>query len=176
MSARWRLLPVSVLALALAGCSGDIAWPASMADQPSVRPQSEARPPPPGSVPLGGVEVVADRDDVADLAPPVPLDAAAAARGKKLFAALCISCHGLEAKGDGPVSAKFPQAPNLRHVSICRRSDGFLYGTLTVGGKAMPPMREGTSSRDRWDLVAFVRALQAEGCTGTMGPQGGETK
>jgi mono/diheme cytochrome c family protein len=170
-----RLLAAGLLAAALAGCNTEIAWPASMADQASIRPLAEARPPPPGSVPLGGVEVVADRDDVADLPAPVPLDAAAAARGKKLFANLCTSCHGLEAKGDGPVSAKFPQAPNLRHVSICKRSDGFLYGTLTVGGKAMPPMREGTSSRDRWDLVAFVRALQAEGCTGTLGAQGGVT-
>jgi hypothetical protein len=25
-------------------------------------------------------------------------------------------------------------------------------------------MREGTSSRDRWDLVAYVRSVQAEGC------------
>jgi len=170
-----RRLALSAMSLALAGCSADIAWPASMADQPSVRPLAEARPLPPGSVPLGGIEVVADRDDVVDLAPPTPLDAAAAARGKKLFTSLCVSCHGLEAKGDGPVSAKFPQAPNLRHVSICKRSDGFLYGTLTVGGKAMPPMREGTTPAERWDLVAFVRALQAEGCTGTLGPQGGVT-
>jgi hypothetical protein len=61
----------------------------------------------------------------------------------------------------------------LRHVSICKRSDGFLYGTLTAGGKAMPAMREGISSRDRWALVALVRALQREGCVGTLGPQDG---
>ena len=36
-------------------------------------------------------------------------------------------------------------------------------------------MREGTTSRDRWDLVAFVRALQREGCVGTLGPQDGVT-
>jgi len=39
----------------------------------------------------------------------------------------------------------------------------------------MPPMREGTSSRDRWALVAFVRVLQREGCVGTLGPQDGVT-
>jgi mono/diheme cytochrome c family protein len=159
-------------ALLLVGCE-DLQWPASMERSPAVRPLSEARPSPAGSVPLGGVETLADREDDADLSPPVAFDGAAEARGKAIFANHCTACHGPEGKGDGPVSAKFPPAPNLRHVSICKRTDGFLYGTLTAGGKAMPSAREGTTSRDRWDLVAFVRALQREGCTGTMGAQEG---
>jgi mono/diheme cytochrome c family protein len=165
---------LTLFALVLTGCSrSGFLWPASMEQQPSVQPLAEARPPPEGSVPLGGVEIVADRDDVEDARPPVPFDAFAEARGKVLFAHLCTPCHGKEAKGDGPVSSRFPQAPELRHVSICKRTDGYLYGTLTVGGKAMPPMREGTTSLDRWDLVAFVRALQREGCTGVE-PKSGE--
>ncbi len=156
---------------ALFGCDG--VWPASMEQQPLVRPLAEARPAPSGSIPLGGVERLDDREDDTDLTSPYPLDAAAAARGAALFAIHCISCHGPEGRGDGPVSAKFPPAPNLRHISICRRSDGFIYGTLTAGGRAMPTMREGTTSRDRWDLVAHVRALQRDGCTGgTPGDRG----
>jgi mono/diheme cytochrome c family protein len=166
-----RVAPCLV-ALALAGCNG-YQWPASMERSPAVRPLSEARPSPSGSIPLGGVETLADREDDADLAPPVAFDSAAEARGRAAFSNHCTACHGPEGKGDGPVSAKFPPAPNLRHVSICKRTDGFLYGTLTAGGKAMPSAREGTTSRDRWDLVAFVRALQREGCTGTMGAQEG---
>jgi len=161
--------------LALAGCSSNFQWPASMEQQPSIQPLAEARPPPAGSIPLGGVETLADREDDAELAPPAPFDGAIEARGRVLFSVHCTACHGPDAKGDGPVSARFPPAPNLRHVSICRRSDGFIYGTLTAGGKAMPPMREGTSSRDRWALVAFVRVLQREGCVGTLGPQDGVT-
>lgn len=162
--------------VALAACSSrGFLWPASMEQQPSIQPLVEARPAPEGAIPLGGIEVVADRDDVEDVQPPVPFDAAAEAHGKVLFTRFCTPCHGPEAKGDGPVSSQFPPAPNLRHLSICRRKDGYLYGTLTAGGKAMPPMREGTSSQDRWDLVAFVRALQREGCTGTAGQeQGGQ--
>jgi mono/diheme cytochrome c family protein len=168
---RLLLLP----ALALAACTANPQWPASMERQPSVQPLAEARPPPPGSIPLGGIEILADREDDLDLKPALPLDPAAEARGRALFSVHCTACHGAEAKGDGPVSARFPQAPNLRHISICRRSDGFLYGTLTAGGKAMPAMREGINSRDRWALVAFVRALQREGCVGTLGPQDGVT-
>jgi mono/diheme cytochrome c family protein len=168
---------LTLSALALAGCSASgFLWPASMEQQPSVQPLAEARPAPEGAVPLGGVEVVADREDVEDARPPAAFDASGEARGRMLFASLCTPCHGREGKGDGPVSSRFPPAPNLRHVSICKRSDGFLYGTLTAGGKAMPAIREGTTSRDRWDLVAFVRALQHEGCTGTVDPQPGEAR
>ncbi len=135
-----------------------------MDPQPIVRPMDQARPIPVGSTPAGGVETLADREDDSDLKPPYPLDAAAAARGSKVFANHCTPCHGPEGKGDGPVSEKFPPAPNLRHISICKRSDGFIYGTLTAGGRAMPTQREGTTSADRWDAVAYVRLLQAQGC------------
>ncbi|HEU4727438.1 MAG TPA: cytochrome c, partial [Kofleriaceae bacterium] len=119
------LAPLLVLA-----CEGP--WPASMEQQPAVRPLAEARPVPVGSIPLGGVEILEDREDDSDLRSPYPLDDAAARRGAELFAIHCVACHGPRGRGDGPVSAKFPPAPNLRHNSICRRSDGFLYGTLTA--------------------------------------------
>jgi mono/diheme cytochrome c family protein len=160
VSARFALCATLLL-----GCDG--LWPASMEQEPAVRPLAEARPAPAGSIPLGGVETLDDREDDADLVAPYPLDDAAAVRGARIFAIHCIACHGAEGRGDGLVSAKFPPAPNLRHVAICKRTDGFLYGTLTAGGRAMPTMREGTTSRDRWDTVAFVRKLQREGCTGT---------
>ena len=162
-------LVLAALGLAAAGCGSGYLWPASMEQQPFVRPLAEARAAPAGAIPLGGVETLLDREDDADVAPPAPLDAAAEQRGRALFAIHCTACHGVEGKGDGPVSAKFPPAPNLRYASICKRTDGFLYGTLTAGGRAMPPMREGTSSRDRWDLVAFVRSLQRDGCLAPTG-------
>jgi mono/diheme cytochrome c family protein len=163
----------AAILLALAACGCGKLWPASMEQQASVLPLEEARPAPAGSIPVGGVETLVDREDDTELKPPYPLDAHAAARGRTLFALHCTPCHGPEGKGDGPVSAKFPPAPNLRYSTICSRSDGFIYGTLTGGGRAMPTMREGTTSRDRWDLVAFVRNLQAEGCTSVAPPDGG---
>ncbi|HEX9050415.1 MAG TPA: c-type cytochrome [Anaeromyxobacter sp.] len=159
-----RLRVLAACALAAAGCGSRDLWPASMEQQPAVEPLAQARPAPAGAVPLGGVETLLDRDDDEELQPPRPLDAAAEERGRLVFARHCTPCHGPEARGDGPVSAKFPPAPNLRYASICKRTDGFLYGTFTAGGKAMPSMREGTRSSERWDLVAFVRSLQREGC------------
>lgn len=148
-----------------AGCTGR--WPASMEDQPSLEPQEAPRAPPSGSIPVGCLEVIEDRDEAAGLGDPAgPADAAAAERGARLFAVHCTACHGDDGRGRGKVSEKLPPAPDLRYVAICRRTDGFLYATLTVGGQAMPPLREALSSRDRWDLVAFVRRLQAPGCVG----------
>jgi mono/diheme cytochrome c family protein len=161
---------LALLLLTLASCRADAMWPASMEDQPSVGPtKGPKRLQPEDSVPVGGIEVVDDREDVEDLKNPYANDAASADRGAWLFARMCTHCHGDRGQSGGPVSEKFPPAPDVRHISICKRTDGFLYGTLTAGGRAMPSMREGTSRRDRWDLVNFVRKLQKEGCVGTTG-------
>lgn len=163
--ARLILMPVVTLSWGVSGCQ--CSWPASMADQPSLAPGEAPRPEPEGSIPVGGVEILEDREAAEGLPNPYAGDPAAAARGGRLFQGHCAFCHGADGHGRGKVSDKFPPAPDLRHVAICRRTDGFLYGTLTAGGRAMPPAREGLTRRDRWDLVAFVRQLQREGCTGS---------
>ena len=90
-----NLHPVVLGALALLGCSSrSFLWPASMEQQPSLQPLAEARPAPEGAVPLGGVDTVADRDDVEDARPPAPFEPIAEAQGKLLFARLCTPCHG----------------------------------------------------------------------------------
>ena len=78
MNVRW--LAVAPLGLTLLGCNG-MMWPASMEQQTAVQPLDEARLAPPGSIPLGGVEVLEDREDDKELPPPSPLDAAASRAG-----------------------------------------------------------------------------------------------
>jgi mono/diheme cytochrome c family protein len=44
--------------------------------------------------------------------------------GEQLFQRLCASCHGKEARGDGPVaSALSVQAPNLRELQLRNRGE-----------------------------------------------------
>lgn len=160
------------MALVVAGCNGD--WPASMSNQPSVDPLVMIRPAPEGSVPVGGVEHLEDREDDEDLTNPFPVTPALVARGRDLFTIHCVICHGPEGHGHGKIAKVFPPAPDLRHISICRRTDGFIYGTITAGGRAMPSLRAGLSSHDRWALVAFVRKVQSHGCiTPNLGGPGG---
>jgi mono/diheme cytochrome c family protein len=167
-------LELLVLPLAMVACDGR--WPADMVVQPALGPLEIARAAPPGSVPVGAEPEVEDREDAQDFTNPRKDDPAAVAQGQKLFANYCVQCHGDDGHGNGPLADQMPPAPDLRHVSICRRTDGFIYGTLTAGGRAMPPMREGLSPAERWALVDYVRKIQSEGCTGSdagMDAQGG---
>jgi mono/diheme cytochrome c family protein len=147
-----------VVLLAASGCSND--WRTDMWYQASLRPEDAPRPPPERSVPLGAGPHYESRDDTLDLANPVAPSAASLAHGRALFLERCSPCHGQEGHGGGPVSKYFPQAPDLAYPTVKQRSDGYIWGTISFGGKAMPPAREGLSERDRWDLVNYVRAIQ----------------
>lgn len=154
----WRR-PLAAAALALlAGCSSD--WRTDMWYQPSIRPQAAPRPEPERSVPLGGEVRHASRDETAALPNPAPATPASVERGRAIFVARCAPCHGLDGRGRGPVSRLFPQPADLLYPKVRERSDGFIWGTITYGGEAMPPAREGLDARDRWDVVNHVRAIQ----------------
>lgn len=169
ISSYTRRLEAYSLCLMFTGCKGR--WPADMQQGPAPLPQQSAVPSPPMSIPVGGLEKVEDREDVEDLKNPFASDAKSATRGATTFAKTCTPCHGKDGRGNGPVSQLVPPAPDLRYITICRRTDGFIYGTLTAGGRAMPSMREGLSSKQRWDLVSYVRQLQKQGCVGEAAKQ-----
>ncbi len=150
----------ALLAAALAaGCSGD-AWP-DMSVQPTSRSRIPPRPEPERSIPLGAEIRYAGRDDTASLSNPVPAIAASLAHGRAIFVDRCAPCHGLDGHGGGPVGRLFPRPADLAYEKVRARSDGFVWGTITYGGEAMPSAREGLGVRDRWDVVNWVRALQA---------------
>jgi mono/diheme cytochrome c family protein len=150
---------VTALALALSlGCSND--WRTDMWYQPSIRPEQAPRPQPERSVPLGSGPRYESRDDTEELANPVASTPESLAHGHGIFAARCSPCHGDEGRGGGPVSKFFPPAPDLAYIKVRERTDGFIWGTVSYGGKAMPPAREGLTPRDRWDVVNWVREIQ----------------
>jgi len=151
---------LALAALSLGACSND--WRTDMWYQPSLRPQDAPRPQPEHSVPLGSGPVYESRDDTEDLKNPVSATRESLARGKELFLARCAPCHGPDGHGGGPVSKFFPPAPDLAYVTVQQRTDGFIWGTVSYGGKAMPPQREGLTPQDRWNLVNWVRAIQGK--------------
>jgi len=150
---------VLVAAAAFAtGCSYD--WRTDMWYQPSIRSQAAPRPEPEHSVPLGAEVRFGGRDETVDLPNPIPATPGSLARGQATFVARCAPCHGLDGHGRGPVSRLFPQPADLSYPRVKARSDGFIWGTITHGGEAMPPAREGLDVRDRWDVVNYVRSIQ----------------
>jgi mono/diheme cytochrome c family protein len=153
-----RLSGLALAALLALSCRND--WRTDMWYQPAVGPEDGPRAAPEHSVPLGAGQLVVDRDDAEGLHPPAPFTAASRAHGKALFAERCACCHGTGGHGGGPVSKFFPPAPDLAYDTVKAHSDGYIYGTITFGGRAMPSQAEGLTTSDRWDLVGFVRQVQ----------------
>jgi mono/diheme cytochrome c family protein len=152
----------AALALAaLAACARD--WRTDMWYQPARQARETPRPEPAGSVPLFARPQLDDRDDAVPLLSPLPDDDASRERGRALFLDRCVGCHNLDGHGNGPVGRSFPPAPDLALDTIRSKTDGYIYGTIALGGRAMPPMGDGLDERDRWDLVHFVRRVQAQG-------------
>jgi copper transport protein len=94
---------------------------------------------------------------------PIQPDAASIDAGHALYAQYCVSCHGTEGKGDGPVGMTLnPRPADLTiHTAPGVHTDGQLYEWITNGfpGSAMPAWGGVLSETDRWNLVNYIRTL-----------------
>lgn len=107
-------------------------------------------------------------DQVA-IAPPDP---GAVERGAPLYAANCMTCHGVGGRGDGPSAAGLNPAPTdltVPHARIHRDEDIAYWIETGIPGSAMPRLGDQLSEAEIRDLVAYVRAIQL-GSTATPIP------
>jgi mono/diheme cytochrome c family protein len=89
---------------------------------------------------------------------PVPADAASIARGKALYTAQCLTCHGASGRGDGPQAPQLEQNPgNL--TKLQGQSDGALFWKVTQGKTPMPTFAQLLSEQQRWDVVNYILTL-----------------
>ncbi|HPC83766.1 MAG TPA: cytochrome c [Thermoanaerobaculaceae bacterium] len=99
---------------------------------------------------------------------PLPVDEAMMHRGRERYDIFCAPCHGLSGYGDGPVSKRAEALaegtwviPSSLHAGQSRDlSVGQLFETITNGVRNMPSYGAQIGVRDRWAIVAYVRALQ----------------
>lgn len=153
----------TVLILLLIGTDLAYGWPWStdMYKQPSIRPQQSPRLPPENSIPRQGIEPPMDRLEAGKaLRNPVAPNPPSLANGKRLFQIYCVPCHGVDAKGTGPVAKKFVTPTDLTRQASRDRPDGFIYETIRMGGTSMPPQGEAVSPKERWDIVNYLRSIQ----------------
>ena len=74
----------------------------------------------------------------------------------------CAPCHGEDGRGSGPVVHLLKTKPKDLVGGISKDlPDGYIYGTIRDGGIAMPSLDDAMSAHERWDVVMFVRSLQA---------------
>ncbi len=92
---------------------------------------------------------------------PLPLSRAMLLRGQDLFNADCATCHGMDGYGQGIVVRRgFPAPASLHSGSMRDLTDGQVFQAISRGYGIMYPMADRIELKDRWAIVAYVRALQ----------------
>jgi copper transport protein len=97
------------------------------------------------------------------LPPPVQPDAASIEAGRAVYAQQCVSCHGTEGRGDGPIGLTLNPRPSdlTVHAVVGVHTDEELFDWISNGypGSAMPAFASRLSETDRWNLVNYIRTL-----------------
>lgn len=101
---------------------------------------------------------------------PLILSEAVLQRGQQQFNIYCSVCHGMNGTGNGLVNRRAQQIlattwtppSNMHDVTLSQDlyPDGKLFSTITNGIRKMPGYASQIKTRDRWAIVAYVRALQ----------------
>ncbi len=82
-------------------------------------------------------------------------------RGRERFNIYCAPCHGYDGSGNGVVPARgFPHPPDFHSTRLKSTPSSHFYDVITNGFGVMPDYRAQIAPRDRWAIVAYIRALQ----------------
>jgi mono/diheme cytochrome c family protein len=82
-------------------------------------------------------------------------------RGQQRFSIYCTPCHGQLGDGNGMVVQRgLRQAASYHQDRLRREKPGYFFDVITNGFGAMQGYAEQIPVRDRWLIVAYVRALQ----------------
>lgn len=164
----WRWL-APLAALALAGCAQQ------MADQGRYEPLEasdlfadgrSARPPVANTVPRGHLRLDAHLyegtvDGEAATTFPMTIDRALLERGRERYDIFCAPCHDRVGNGNGMVVQRGFRRPSSLHVARLRdATPGYYFDVITNGYGAMSGYAAMIPARDRWAIIAYVRALQ----------------
>ena len=83
-------------------------------------------------------------------------------KGKSIYTARCIVCHGEKGMGDGPAGrALTPPAANHSSAKVQSQTDGEIFWKMSEGRGPMVGWKLILSEEDRWHVVNYVRTLKA---------------
>lgn len=83
------------------------------------------------------------------------------ARGRERHAIFCAPCHGAAGYGDGIVVRRgFTPPPAYHEPALREATDRRLYEVIRDGQGRMAAFAADLAPRDRWAVVAWIRALQ----------------
>jgi mono/diheme cytochrome c family protein len=92
---------------------------------------------------------------------PFPVTEEVLARGQERFNIYCAPCHSRLGDGNGMVPQRGFKHPPTYHQDRLRKAPlGYFFDVMTNGFGAMPDYTVQLAPRDRWCIVAYIRALQ----------------
>jgi len=92
---------------------------------------------------------------------PLPVTADLLERGRERYKIFCTPCHGIQGDGNGMVALRGMKHPPSYHIDRLRESpNGYFYDVISNGFGQMYGYAAQIPPRDRWAIVAYVRALQ----------------
>jgi mono/diheme cytochrome c family protein len=104
------------------------------------------------------------RDEAGHFATRVPIafDRELLTLGRHRFETICATCHGILGDGVSVVAASMElrRPPSLHVARIRALPDGRIYQVILTGYGLMPSYAALLGVRDRWAVVAYLRALQ----------------
>jgi len=179
----FSLLPFAFSLVTIAGCRQD------MHNQPKYRglrastffaDGSSARPFVEGTIARGALQDdeafftgKINKVDVKEL--PFPIDEKVLDRGEERFNIYCSPCHGRTGEGNGMVVQRGYKTPPTFHQDRLRQADvGHFFDVMTNGFGGMPDYKVQIAPRDRWAIVAYIRALQLSQHATTADVPGGD--
>jgi mono/diheme cytochrome c family protein len=96
---------------------------------------------------------------------PLKVDRPLVALGKKRFDITCGTCHGPVGDGDSIVARQMSLRPPPSLHNYIDRPPGYIYEVITKGFGLMASYAGELPVRERWAVVAYVRALQLSQAT-----------
>ncbi len=158
---------MAALTLLLAGCDNmaDQAKKEALEASSFSADGASARLPPRGTVPRESLAdpVLRTGMGAADYVTRNPLqpDMGMLMEGRTLFGIHCAVCHGSMGEGDGIIVQRgFPTPPSYHTERLRAAPDGYLFRVITDGYGAMYPYGGRVSPKERWKIIAYIRALQ----------------
>lgn len=92
---------------------------------------------------------------------PFPVTQQVMDRGQERFNIFCAPCHDRTGGGNGMVVQRGYRQPPSMHIDRLRQVEiGYLFDVMTNGFGVMPDYRAQVTPRDRWNIAAYIRALQ----------------
>jgi hypothetical protein len=92
---------------------------------------------------------------------PFPVTRQVLDRGHERYNVSCSPCHGLIGDGEGMVVKRGFRHPPSLHIDRLRNAPvGYYFDVMTNGFGAMPDYATQIPPRDRWAIIAYIRALQ----------------